>query len=148
MKDCLRLTLAQDDDGTAELFAEVVANGFSGRGSAWFNLSDLAGFADTLSRTFPLQNAVELKGGYWHKDGSGLSQEHLALSFYPVGSRGTLGCQVRLATPIQEHDSPDERHSLRVELATYYQELQQFAKDLLGLANGAVREAVLFGAAA
>ena len=148
MTDRLRLTLTPDDDGTAELHAEVVARGFSGRGSAWFNLSGLTEFANALGKAFPLQDAIELRGGYWGKEpGAGLTQEHLTVRFYPVGNRGAVGCQVRLATPIQEHDRPDEQHAVRVELTTHYQELQQFSTDMLSLANGVAHEAVLNGVA-
>ena len=38
MTDYLRLSIDPDDDGTAELRAEVKANGFSGESAAWFDL--------------------------------------------------------------------------------------------------------------
>ncbi|MGY1426514.1 hypothetical protein [Lysobacter sp. A289] len=148
MTDRLRLTLTPDDDGTAELHGEVVADGFSGRGSAWFNVSAIADFAGVLGKAFPLSDVVELKGGYWGKEsGAGLTQEHLALRFYPVAGRGVLGCQVRLATSVQEHHRPEEQRVVRAELTTSYQELQQFSADLINLANGVTHEAVLHAVA-
>ncbi len=112
MTDHLRLTLTPDDDGTAELHAEVVANGFSGRGSAWFNVSAVADLAGVLCKAFPLSDPVELEGGYWIKEsGAGLTQEHLALRFYPVAGRGVLGsawlhrCK---STTVQEFNGEDQ----------------------------------------
>lgn len=148
MTDHLRLTLTPDDDGTAELHGEVLANGFSGRGSAWFNVREVVDFADILSKAFPLSDAIELKSGYWGKEsGAGLAQEHLALRFYPVAGRGLLGCQVRLATSMHEYNRPEEQHLVRAELITSYQELQQFSAGLTDLANGAAHEAVLHAVA-
>jgi hypothetical protein len=144
MKDHLRLTISPDDDGTAELHGEVVANGFSGRGSAWFNVSEVADFANVLGEAFPLTDAVELKGGYWGGEPDvGLTQEHFALRFYPVAGRGVLGCQVRLATSVQEYNRPEEQHLVRAELTTSYQELQRFSVNLAHLATGVADEAVL-----
>lgn len=146
MRKFLRLTLERDYDGTGELFAEVVANGFSGRGSAWFNLDQVSDFADALASAFPLDHPIELKGGYWSKETENLlAQVHLALRFYPIGGRGKLGCQVRLATAMQAYDRPEEQHFVQVELDTYYQELQQFSTDLLNLVSGFASEAVLHG---
>ena len=127
---------------------EAVADGFSGRGSAWFNVSAIADFAEVLGKAFPLTNAVELRGGYWGKGScSGITQEHLALRFYPIAGRGVLGCQVRLATSVQEHDRPEQQHAVRVELTTSYQELHRFSADLLCLVNRVTHEAVLHAVA-
>lgn len=148
MQDYLRLTLTPDDDGTAELHAEVVANGFCGRSSAWFNVSAIADLANTLGEAFPLSDVVELQGGHWgRKSGDGLSEEHLALRFYPAAGRGVVACQARLATPSYEHSRPEELHRVHAELATSYQELQQFSASLLNLASGQASEAVLHAVA-
>lgn len=53
-KNSLRLSLEPDDDGTCELFATVSVNGFSGNGSAWFNLCDLEKFAKEFM-AYPLR---------------------------------------------------------------------------------------------
>ena len=148
MPDYLRLTLTPDDYGTAELHAEVFANGFCGHSSAWFNLSAIADLATALGQAFPLTDAVELRGGHWgKKQGDGLTEEHLALRFYPVAGRGVLGCQVRLATPSYEHSRPENQHRVHTELTTSYQELQQFSVSLLNLANGNASDAVLHAVA-
>jgi hypothetical protein len=143
MTNYLRLSIDADDDGTAELRADVRADGFSGVGAAWFDLRQVADFALSLENAFPLENAMELKGGYWTKDGTGLTQEHLGIRFYPVGGCGVVGCQIRLANPVQEHDRPEAQCTVRVELLTHYEELRQFAGELRLLAQGKANGAVL-----
>ena len=108
----------------------------------------MAEFAYGLSNAFPLETVLELKGGYWAKDGTGLTQEHIGVRFYPVGGAGRIGCQVSLATPLRESDRPEEQCSIRVELLTHCHELQQFAEAFRSLAQGKAREAVLNGSAA
>jgi len=148
MPDLLRLRISFDDDGTAELLAAVEANGFCGHGSAWINPDQLLELGSRLSRAFPLREALEINGGYWSRSEPGtLTQEHLALTFYPVAGRGVVGCQVRLASPVQADERPEIRHSVQAELLTSYQELQQFASALGRLAVGKAQEAVLHAVA-
>jgi hypothetical protein len=147
MQDSLRVTYDRDSDGTGELRAVVGANGFSGRGSAWFADSQLLAFADGLL-TFPLPPAglSPLQGGYWHKEKNGeLEQLHLSLHFYPVGHRGNVGCRVVLRTPLSQPGNASD--SIDVELITSYQQLSEFSSALKHLVQSQVQEAVLHGAA-
>ena len=144
MPDHLRLTINFEEDGTAELHAKVQANGFLGKSSAWLNPESIMDFANRLAAAFPLHEPLELRGGYWGtRPGEGLSQEHLSLRFYPVEGRGVLGCQVRLATPLREHERIELQHAVRAELLTSYQELQSFSVALIKLAQGTDDVAVL-----
>ncbi len=144
MSDSLRLRASFDDDGTAELFAEVSANGFCGRGSAWFNVSQLSVFALELGQRFPLSSTLEIAGGYWSPSAKGtLDQEHLAIAFYPVGGLGTVGCQVRLASQLLPEQRPASQNSVRVEMFTSYHEVARFSASLLKLSFGEVDEAIL-----
>jgi hypothetical protein len=148
MPDSLRLQISLDDDGTAELFACVEANGFSGRSSAWINPDQLSELASNLARAFPLKETLEISGGYWSRSAPRtLDQEHLALVFYPVAGRGVVGCQVRLASPVQPEERSASQHSVQAELLTSYQDLQQFADALARLATGKAIEAVLHAVA-
>jgi hypothetical protein len=148
MPDSLRLQISFDDDGTAELFARVEASGFSGHGSAWINPDQLSELGSNLARAFPLKETLEIAGGYWSRSAPGtLDQEHLALAFYPVAGRGVVGCQVRLASPVQPEERSASRHSVQAELLTSYQALQQFAHALARLAAGKTTEAVLHAVA-
>jgi hypothetical protein len=148
MQDSLRLQIYLDDDGTAELFAEMRANGFCGHGSAWIDPAKITEIASQLAHAFPLSETLCVAGGYWsHEMPARLTQEHLAISFYPVEGRGVIGCQVRLATPLDRDDRLHSQHTVQAELLTSYQELQQFAKALGELSAGKAKEAVLNGVA-
>jgi hypothetical protein len=149
MSNQVRLWFEADTDGTGELFAEASANGFSGVGSAWFNVEEIARFGETLSKAYPLHGSTpyKLEGGYWHKTLTGvLEQTHLSLRFYPIGSTGVVGCRVLLATPLLEHDRNEEQHTVALKIKTFYEELSAFGLALSALANGASSEATLYGA--
>ena len=82
MRNYLKFTVIHDDDGTGELFAEFLVNGFSGAGSAWFDTQFLAESASESDR-FPLDEYSKpiLQGGHWSKEKTGeIEQEHLAVS--------------------------------------------------------------------
>ena len=134
----LTLQLEKDDDGTGELTAVFSANGFAGKGSAWFSVSDLARLAKELNK-FPLPKSqpVKLEGGYFRSDAPGtLKQEHLHISVYPIGSLGAVGVHVRAATEYDSHDRPETRHFVGVEIKTSYSELERFSKKLFALVRG------------
>ena len=141
----LRLTIEQDDDGTAELFAQFEANGFAGRGSAWVDLIALKNLAAGFGK-YPLETSDRpcIEGGYWGREGTGkLDQEHLHISAYPIGSRGELGVRVRAATPFQHEDERRSQHLASVELRVTYEQLGRFSKDLKWLTDGNLSEVVL-----
>ena len=139
--DALRLTIAFDDPWGAELSVSVSVDGFAGHGSAWFDPQRLRDLAAQLSQAFPLTETLGLQGGYLAADSADVVEEHLGLSFYPVAGRGVLACQVRLSGDSSER--PEARSMLRVELLSSYQALQEFARDLMQLADGLRDEAVL-----
>lgn len=144
-RDSLVLRFDPDSDGTGKLLADVRFRGFAGSGSAWFGISELKEFADAIM-AFPIPDAVRpsIAGGFWSKEVRGhLEQEHLALTVYPIGRRGQLGVQVRLATELWEGDREESQSSVKVELLTSYQQLAEFAQQLLLLVRGQGREAIL-----
>jgi hypothetical protein len=149
LEHSLRLTIWRDSDHTAELSAEVTANAFAGRGSAWFSVEQLGEFAKRLEDSYPLNEAapLEIRGGFWDKKNAAmLEQEHIGISFYPIGGLGTVGCRVRLATPVHDHERRSAQHEVTVELKTTYEALRLFGIALADLAAGRVEEAVLSAA--
>jgi len=149
MESQLRLTIDHDPDGTSELFAEVRASDFAGRSSAWVNAEELAELGEKLGLSFPLAEPLEIAGGFWSGDEPAtLTQEHLALRFYPVGHTGTVGCRVRLAQAVHPNGRLEAQCSVSVEMLTSYAELQRFGPALRRLAEGSVSEVLLHGAAA
>jgi hypothetical protein len=148
MKESLRLTLDRDDDGTGVLTARAQSGGFSGVGSAWFDLTAIAGLGHLLATSFPLlaARAYRLEGGYW--EAAVLSERHLGLEFYPAGGSGAVGCRVQLSTG-KSMTTPAARpvHCATLELRIEYEALRQFGLDLAALAQGSVDEVWLEGAA-
>jgi len=147
MQSFLRLTIDIDDDGTCELFATASANGFSGHGSAWFNLSQIKDLSKLLCNTYPLKSTdcFELKGGNWSAEQKNtLTQLHLGLSFYPVGHRGSVGCQVVLATELVHDERKNSQHHASLEFLTSYDAIRAFSIELSDLANGKCKEAILY----
>ena len=147
MNDHLCLTYDRSSDGTGELRATVVADGFAGHGSAWFADERLLSFADSLlSFPLPAKGLSPLQGGYWGMGSPGeLVQCHLSLQVYPVGHRGNIGCRVALRQPIAP--AVQVPNSVEVELSVSYQSLLAFSATLKHLVLGEVQEAVLRHAA-
>ncbi|MBX3677681.1 MAG: hypothetical protein KF853_11725 [Rhodocyclaceae bacterium] len=148
MSDHLRLTIERDKDGTAQLFAAVVSNSFSGTGSAWFNQKEIERIANVLNSTYPFSETepVAIAGGYWNRTDRSLEQEHLRIEFYAIGPRGVVGCRVRLATPLEEHERPKSQHCVAAELSTTYEAIKSFSASLMALAKGQADEAILYAA--
>jgi len=83
----LKLSLQADDDGTGELIAEVSANGFRGKGSAWFDLQRLVAFSEELL-SYPITPEK------WTPLGSGMTFRYLML-IYRHGSKTPGGLEGR-----------------------------------------------------
>jgi hypothetical protein len=140
----LRLRFQDDGDWTGKLTAQAEVGGFSGRGSAWFSVSQIEEFADKISAfPLPVDKKHVLAGGSW---GQGrLEQEHLAIEIYPVDGRGHIGTQVRVASELWGEARPQSQLAARIELITSYQPLLEFSRDLVGLVRGFVEEVILEG---
>jgi hypothetical protein len=143
----LQLRFEDDGDGTGKLLAQASANGFSGKGAAWFSHEEIKEFADACGR-FPISgnDKPNLRGGFFKKDGSGtLDQEHLALSIYPIDSRGHLAVQVRLATEVWDLSRSESQHLVQLEIITSYEPLLRFSRELRALADGKRSDVILDG---
>ena len=138
MSSALRLRIDHDTDGTAELFVELHHNAFSGKSSAWFDAKQLAEFGVRLANTYPLkrEHPVYLCGGYWSNTGSTIDQLHVGLKFYPIGGTGTVGLQVKLATPCLADERPESQYKVNAEIKTSYEELRRFGLAIKSLAEG------------
>jgi hypothetical protein len=145
MRDALRLTYEPDSDGTGKLIAEVRSKGFSGISSAWFSAQDLIEFAHVLANAYPLraERPVMLRGGFSNRLRNELSDIHVGLEFYPIGSVGLVGCRVSLSTSKHDHERPLSQSLVAAELETNYEPLRSFAQSIEMLANGSIEEAVL-----
>ena len=116
---------------------------------AYFSIEQIASFAEQLAKVpLPANPRPTLVGGFWQKDRSDqLEQEHLAIEVYPVNHRGHIGVQVRLGEEVWDHNRPEQRHQVQLELLTTYEPLARFGRSLLALAKGSVALATLEGEA-
>jgi hypothetical protein len=139
----LSLRFHDDGDGTGNLQARAQSRGFAGQGGAYFGVRQIEGFAGSIAR-YPLASRCEIRGGFWKKDRSHeLKQEHLAVSVYPVGSRGYIGVQVRIATEVSPSTRPESQSVVKLEFITSYERLRKFSKDLISLVHGTAHEATI-----
>jgi hypothetical protein len=135
----LRIKLNHDNDGTAELTAEVSRDGFSGVGGGWFNVSEVEAFATALQAyPLPTDPPPSISGGYL-----GERHIHVSIRAYPVNFSGALGVHVRVASPLYAGERPEEQRIAEVELATHYEELRRFALELIRVARAEAHEALL-----
>jgi hypothetical protein len=141
----LKLRIEPDGDGTAELFAEFETKGFSGRGSAWFDLQTLASKAEKFGQyPLPSEPHVCIEGGYWTEDHfSKLAEEHLHLSAYPINSRGGIRLKIRVASSLGGNARPQSQCYAGAEISTEYEQLARFSRELASLARGETNEVVL-----
>jgi hypothetical protein len=146
-RNYLQLRFDDDGDGTGKLLARAESGGFAGEGGAHFSATELESFALALAG-FPLpdRQRLSIAGGFWKKDNSGeLDQELLSLTAYPIGKRGYIGVQIRIATEIREHDRPESKKTVSLEIVTSYEPLGSFSRKLIGLVRGSSEEAILEG---
>lgn len=142
MNHCLKIQLDHDDDGTAGIIAEVKSNGFSGKGEAWFNLSDITSFANQLEAfAKDLNNPPIIEGGHWTGDGE-LSEKLLCLRLYPISTH-RIGMQVVLADYPYTDCRPEEISRVSLELRPEAQATIEFAQQLARLVNAQSGEAIL-----
>jgi hypothetical protein len=148
MRGTLRVTLASIDYGAGELTAEVNVNGFSGVSSAWFGTDRLLAFAAELEKTFPFtrDRPIVLQGGVWNSKQNCIEEVHVGLSFYPFGLRGAVTCQVDLNAAAQpEFGNSNKRRPslLSCDIVTTYEDVREFSRQMIALANGEGGNAIL-----
>lgn len=134
------LTYTPEDEWHGELAAKLRGGEFTGRGSAWFNVSELLEFARSIG-TYPIEasSALLLESGYWNDKGT-LDQVHFRMKIKPVGKRGMLSASVHLSATENSADSSGE---IRVEFPVTYGDLANFQSSLLSHLNGNAAEATL-----
>lgn len=137
----LQLLLTIDDDRSCKLTLEFELDSFRGAGSAWFNLSDVSAFFQSI-KAFPLQSDSQyrLAGGYFNADGSALKEQHVLIEVVQLEQAGKLRLCLGVATP-----SKDEHafHSSSSSVSITYQELAELSDGGAALCQGACEEFIL-----
>ena len=144
----LRIRFVDDGDGTGELIAHAGSHDFSGTGRAYFNIEEIEKFAESIA-AFPRSDETRASiagGSFGTRDRPGeLDQEYLGITVYQIDSRGYIGMQVRMATPIHAGERPESRQTATVELVTTHQPLERFSRHLIAVLRGNAEEAELTG---
>jgi hypothetical protein len=140
----LIFSFSPDDYGSAELHACVYADGFSGSGSAWFNIDALKDFCASLA-AYPIdpKSPPSLEGGYWEDGGKKLSEAHLSVRVEPYGGRGALKVNVHLRDPAAMNEPADRARSVSTWFVVGYNDLQRFGTAFAKVLGGVAEEAVL-----
>ena len=141
----LRLQLASDGDGTGELFVAFEANGFSGHGSAWFDVANLAEAATQFAKyPLPKNPLVCIAGGNWSdKLPLALVEEHLHISAYPTNARGGICLRVKTIYTLTGDGQRESKYFASAELRSSYEQLRHFSNALIALTRGETEEVVL-----
>jgi hypothetical protein len=141
----LKLRFENDGDGTGKLSATAEADGYSGQGSAYFNITAIEDFSAKIAR-FPLPEKDEcsLSGGFASSNGTP-AQEHLGIDVYPIDKFGHIGIQIRTTTPAWKDSRANSQKMAQLEIVTSYEPIARFSRDLLALIAGRLPEAVLEG---
>ncbi|PRC92727.1 hypothetical protein [Solimicrobium silvestre] len=142
----LKLRLEDEGDGSGELFVQFEQNGFSGHGSAWFNLK-LLGEKAMEFKKYPLQNdrSAYISGGFWEESyPAKLKEELLHISAYPINQRGGVAIYVKVANrPFGSERESEPLSIAAAEIVTSYPRLEVFSNDLKNLLDGILDEVVL-----
>ncbi len=135
-----------DYDGTGKLVIAAEANGFSGKGGAYFSIEELQKFATSIQQ-FPLPKISPLiAGGFWSQSRpSELEQELVAIAVTQIDNRGHIGVQVRLASELWPSIRPESQHKVQLEVLTTHEPLRRFGEELQAVLSKARNEASLEG---
>jgi len=140
----LRLRFRDDGYGIGVLFARTEADGFSGAGEAYFDITEIENFAKAVS-IFPLPAGIcpAISGGVGTNAKYG-ERLGITVSLWDA-QRGYVAVQVRMQTETWRLGRLESLHSARIEILTTYQPLADFGKELINLVHGRSKEAFLYG---
>lgn len=142
MPNCLEVKLVSDDDGTVGLVAEVHSGDFSGKGEAWFKISEISAFVDQLLEfAQTTKNPPSIEGGFWGDDGE-LSELLLSFKFYSF-SNYRLGAHIVLADHPYTDCREEEVSRISVELKPVAQKVIEFCDQLKQLLLQKIDVAIL-----
>ncbi len=144
----LQLTYKPDDEWVGELTAVVRSGMFSGKGTAWFDRTNLKESFLAAAQSFPfsLTSPPTIEGGFWTKGKPGsLDQCHIRIVIKPYGLRGTLLVHVDLASESWKSPDVDLQNSATIRFLTEYEAVNKFAKEIVDLLDGAREQAILTG---
>ena len=146
MKEINRLKVSIDlEESIAGLKGQLFNDGFAGKGTGWFNITDVMDFADQLEQSaLQLTGTAHLVGGESSMDGKE-SAETFALRCSVVSKLGILGVQVSLACYLQTNCRDEAISRVSSELQADVQSVLNFSQQLRKMCGGVMSEATLVG---
>lgn len=140
-ENSLSISYEPEDPWHGHLTANVEADGFKGRGSAWFSVDSLRAFVTAMD-ALPISVGSEpkLEGGQWGE--KGVEEVHLGLRIVPFDGTGTLQVQCTFAEPTHSNTSTFT-NSLRLAFLIKYGDLQRFRASLTPLLDAKPASAIL-----
>ncbi|MBV1907738.1 MAG: hypothetical protein KUG78_00360, partial [Kangiellaceae bacterium] len=142
MNNYLKITAEIEDDETVGLTGSVSFKGFSGKGEAWFNISEVKQFISELEHfAKTTEKTPELAGGNWNGNGH-LSHKLLGLRFYKL-SKYRAGLRVELADYPYTDCRPEEISSVALELQPETQAIIEFCGQLNQPLSNTISEVAL-----
>jgi len=139
----LRFRYEPDDEWSGKLIVMCEANGFAGKGEAWFSPEDLRSFANA-AEAYPFTQASppSLSGGFGASEARG-EQVHVGVLFEPHDVRGMVRATVRLATEVWRTEEQDLGTCAVIRFFVTYGDLAPFGSDFRDLIDGKAPEAIL-----
>lgn len=140
----LHLDFEPADEWYGQLVATVAAEGFGGRGGAWFDMDELRSFLEKLS-AYPLskeQQPVCLIGSLGTPEGEP-AHEHMAIIFEQHDARGRIRVTARLATPVWNSETEDLACRAEIRFLATYADLDNFRVAFYNLLDGSATRATL-----
>jgi hypothetical protein len=135
----------EDDDGTAGLTGRLEANGFSGSGEGWFNISEIKMFCNAFKKVLSdLEGTAELVAGQSKADCSEFL-ERFGLRCYVISKTGIFGVHVTLTDYPYTDCRQEEISKVSGELKINSQFALNFISQLSRLTEGNIEEAELIG---
>lgn len=140
----IKLFFDDEGDGSGKLRAKFNADGYAGHSEAYFTLAELKAFTIAIAHyPLPAGLPVCIRGGYWQPgEMHRLDQEHLYLALPPVGRRGAVRLNLRVAQPFSAAFD-GVRYSACVHFDIDYAAVDNLARALTSLWVGDVEHVLL-----
>ncbi len=128
----LEISIGLDDEYTCLLKGSANIEGFSGYGEGWFNISEVEGFIESLSkRELPL----ELAGGYYGNDHK-LKHKNFSLKISEISSNWKYSIAIVLQNFPEAGFRVESIMKFSSELIVGKQELDSIIENFSGMVKG------------
>ena len=138
-KSFLELKVVWKDNDMFELKVTASNGRFSGMTEVYDTTESLSSLARSLSN-FPTVIKTLL-----HEAGEKDSYSYFSMMFYPVGRSGLIGVLINLEENVATEYRPEEKDKIKLEIIVELNSIDNFQKELLGIAINQKGTVVLNG---